>query len=253
MQAGLPEEQRAPVAGGAPGGSRSACGSSSGASRSPRSSRQAVAKADAEMFSNLREMLGLDQCVAVNVGAAPTPVEVLEFFHAIGIELAELWGMSETCGFGTCNRPGHVKIGTVGPASPGVEMKIADDGELLVRGRVPDARLPQPAGEDGRGDRRRRLAAHRRHRPDRRGRLPQDRRSQEGDHHQRRRQEHVAGEHRGGAEDRQPADRPGVLHRRRPPVQHSADRARRRLRPAVGGPARPRGQGPRRAGHASRP
>jgi long-subunit acyl-CoA synthetase (AMP-forming) len=79
-------------------------------------------------------MLGLDQVMAVNVGAAPTPVEVLEFFHALGIELAELWGMSETCGFGTCNRPGHVKIGTVGPPSPGCQAKIADDGELLVRG-----------------------------------------------------------------------------------------------------------------------
>jgi long-chain acyl-CoA synthetase len=93
-----------------------------------------VAKADAEMFSKLREMLGLDQAIAVNVGAAPTPVEVLEFFHALGIELAELWGMSETCGVGTCNRPGEVRIGTVGPAEPGVEIKIADDGELLVRG-----------------------------------------------------------------------------------------------------------------------
>ena len=57
---------------------------------------------------------------------------MLEFFHALGIELAELWGMSETCGVGTCNRPGEVKIGTVGPASPGVELKIADDGEVLV-------------------------------------------------------------------------------------------------------------------------
>jgi long-chain acyl-CoA synthetase len=93
-----------------------------------------VAEADAQMFSKLREMLGLDQLRAVNVGAAPTPVEVLEFFHALGIELAELWGMSETCGAGTCNRPGEVKIGTVGPASPGVELKIAPDGELLVRG-----------------------------------------------------------------------------------------------------------------------
>jgi long-subunit acyl-CoA synthetase (AMP-forming) len=93
-----------------------------------------VAKADADMFSHLRVMLGLDQVKAVNVGAAPTPVEVLEFFHALGIELAELWGMSETCGFGTCNRPGAVKIGTVGPASPGCEVKLAEDGELLVRG-----------------------------------------------------------------------------------------------------------------------
>jgi long-chain acyl-CoA synthetase len=93
-----------------------------------------VAQADEQMFSKLREMLGLDQAIAVNVGAAPTPVDVLEFFHALGIELAELWGMSETCGFGACNRPGEVKIGTVGPPAPGVEMTLADDGELLVRG-----------------------------------------------------------------------------------------------------------------------
>jgi long-subunit acyl-CoA synthetase (AMP-forming) len=81
-------------------------------------------------------MLGLDQAIAVNVGAAPTPVEVLEFFHAMGIELGELWGMSETCGAGTCNRPGHVKIGTVGPAAPGVELRLAEDGEVLMRSEV---------------------------------------------------------------------------------------------------------------------
>jgi long-subunit acyl-CoA synthetase (AMP-forming) len=92
-----------------------------------------VALADEQMFSGLRAMLGLDQLTAVNVGAAPTPIEVLEFFHALGIELAELWGMSETCGAGTCNRPGQVKIGTVGPPGPGCEIKIADDGEVLVR------------------------------------------------------------------------------------------------------------------------
>jgi long-subunit acyl-CoA synthetase (AMP-forming) len=93
-----------------------------------------VAQADEQMFSKLREMLGLDQAVSVNVGAAPTPVDVLEFFHAIGIELAELWGMSETCGTGTVNRPGEIRIGTVGPPSPGVELKLAEDGEVLVRG-----------------------------------------------------------------------------------------------------------------------
>ncbi len=94
----------------------------------------AVAQADANLFSKLREMLGLDQAISVNVGAAPTPVEVVEFFHALGIELAELWGMSETCGVGTVNRPGEVRIGTVGPASPGVELRLAEDGELLCRG-----------------------------------------------------------------------------------------------------------------------
>ena len=93
-----------------------------------------VAQADATMFSRVREMLGLDQALAVNVGAAPTPIEVLEFFHALGIELSELWGMSETCGVGAVNRPGAVKLGTVGPAAPGVELKLADDGEVLCRG-----------------------------------------------------------------------------------------------------------------------
>ena len=92
-----------------------------------------VAEADEQFFSNVRKMLGLDQVVAVNVGAAPTPGDVLEFFHALGIELAELWGMSETCGLGTVNRPGEVRIGTVGPPAPGVELSLADDGEVLMR------------------------------------------------------------------------------------------------------------------------
>jgi long-subunit acyl-CoA synthetase (AMP-forming) len=95
-----------------------------------------VAAADADIFSGLRTMLGLDQAVAINVGAAPTPVEVLEFFHAIGLPLAELWGMSETCGAGTCNPPDRIKIGTVGPAAPGVEIRLDSDGEVLVRSEV---------------------------------------------------------------------------------------------------------------------
>src|SRR5215211_3306263 len=73
-------------------------------------------KADVEIFANLRNHLGLDELEACNVGAAPTPPEVIEFFHALGIPLAELWGMSETTGAGTCNPPERIKIGTVGPA-----------------------------------------------------------------------------------------------------------------------------------------
>src|SRR6202042_2566561 len=86
-----------------------------------------VATADAEIFSGLRAMLGLDQVVAINVGAAPTPVEVLEFFHAIGLPLAELWGMSETCGAGSVNPPSKIKLGTVGPPAPGIEIKLDTD------------------------------------------------------------------------------------------------------------------------------
>ena len=95
-----------------------------------------VAEADREIFAGLRSMLGLDQVKAIHVGAAPTPVEVLEFFHAIGLPLAELWGMSETCGAGAANPPGKIKIGTVGPPAPGVEIKLAEDGEVLIRSDV---------------------------------------------------------------------------------------------------------------------
>jgi long-chain acyl-CoA synthetase len=93
-------------------------------------------QADAQAFSKIRAGLGLDEIEALNVGAAPTPREVIEFFHALGLPLAELWGMSETCGAGTCNRPEHIKIGTVGPPAPGIEVKLADDGEVLVRSGV---------------------------------------------------------------------------------------------------------------------
>jgi long-subunit acyl-CoA synthetase (AMP-forming) len=92
------------------------------------------AKADELVLSKIRARLGLDAVESVNVGAAPTPREVIEFFHAIGIPLAELWGMSETTGYGTCNPPERIKIGTVGPPSPGAEIKLADDGEVLIRG-----------------------------------------------------------------------------------------------------------------------
>ena len=79
--------------------------SSRRARRSPSSSRPRSPPADEALFSNLRAALGLDEAVAVNVGAAPTPLEVLEFFHAIGIPIGELWGMSETCGVATFNPP----------------------------------------------------------------------------------------------------------------------------------------------------
>ncbi|HEY1690388.1 MAG TPA: long-chain fatty acid--CoA ligase [Solirubrobacteraceae bacterium] len=102
----------------------------------PAELAQQVARADAEIFAGLRTMLGLDQIEAIHVGAAPTPVEVLEFFHAIGLPLAELWGMSETCGAGSVNPPGRIRIGTVGPAAPGVELKLDEDGELLIRSAV---------------------------------------------------------------------------------------------------------------------
>jgi long-chain acyl-CoA synthetase len=98
--------------------------------------QQEYAKADGLVLSKIRQKLGLDELEALNVGAAPTPREVIEWYHALGLPLAELWGMSETCGAGCCNPPEKIKIGTVGPASPGVELKLGEDGELLMRSEV---------------------------------------------------------------------------------------------------------------------
>ncbi len=71
------------------------------------------------MFSKLRAQLGLDQFTSVNVGAAPSAPEVLELFHAIGIPIGELWGMSETCGVATANVPGQINLDTPNrPANP---------------------------------------------------------------------------------------------------------------------------------------
>jgi long-subunit acyl-CoA synthetase (AMP-forming) len=128
----LPEEQRGPAEAGLKAAHEKLHLEQAG-EPVPEELAAAVAKADEQMFSNLRTMLGLDEVVAVNVGAAPTPLEVLEFFHAIGIPIGELWGMSETCGTATVNPPHKIKLGTVGPPLPGVEIKLADDGEILVR------------------------------------------------------------------------------------------------------------------------
>ena len=100
----------------------------------PADVAEEYAKADELVLSKIRARLGLDEVQSVNVGAAPTPYEVIEFFHGIGIPLAELWGMSETCGYGACNPPERIKIGTVGPTAPRAEIKLADDGEVLMRG-----------------------------------------------------------------------------------------------------------------------
>jgi long-chain acyl-CoA synthetase len=78
-------------------------------------------------------LLGLDQVKAAISGAAPLPVEVLRFFRALGMEMSEIYGLSETSGPMTWT-PFKVKVGTVGPPVPGCEVRLADDGEVLARG-----------------------------------------------------------------------------------------------------------------------
>jgi long-chain acyl-CoA synthetase len=132
MLAGLPDEQREPAQKGLEASLQKVRLEQAG-EEVPAEIAEAAAQADEQMFSQLRKQLGLDEALAVNAGAAPTPLEVLEFFHAIGIPIGELWGMSETCGLGTINPPDRIKLGTVGPPTPGVEIRLDEDGEVLVK------------------------------------------------------------------------------------------------------------------------
>jgi long-chain acyl-CoA synthetase len=88
------------------------------------------------VLAKIRQAIGLDRCSFASSAASPLAVDVAEFFAALGLPLVEVYGMTETTGVATGNRPGKVKIGTVGPPLAGVEVRLADDGEVLVRGPV---------------------------------------------------------------------------------------------------------------------
>lgn len=90
--------------------------------------------ADRLVLSRIRAQLGMDEVRIAVTGAAPIPPEVHEFILGLGIPLCEGWGMSECTAAVTVNRPSRIKIGTVGLPVPGAELRIADDGEVLVRG-----------------------------------------------------------------------------------------------------------------------
>jgi len=82
----------------------------------------------------VKQMLGFDAVEWFVTGAAPTPKPLLKFFDALGIRICEVWGMSETSCVVTTNTPEHWRPGSVGRAVEGMELRIEDDGELLVRG-----------------------------------------------------------------------------------------------------------------------
>ncbi len=109
---------------------------SSAGSRCPTELAAEVAAADEEIFAGLRADARARPGRGDQRRRRADAVEVLEFFHAIGLPLAELWGMSETCGAGSVNPPEKIKLGTVGPPAPGVEIKLDSDGEVLVKSDV---------------------------------------------------------------------------------------------------------------------
>jgi long-chain acyl-CoA synthetase len=88
---------------------------------------------DEVAFKPVRLLLGLDDLDVAVTGAAPIPPDLLSWFRAIGVPLSEVYGMSENTGLMTWT-PERIKPGTVGPACPGTEVRIAEDGEVICRG-----------------------------------------------------------------------------------------------------------------------
>lgn len=87
------------------------------------------------VFTKVREQLGLDRSRIQITSAAPISKATLEFFLSLGVPIMEVYGMSECTGPATVSLPGNYVTGKVGPKLPGTELKIAEDGEVLMRGR----------------------------------------------------------------------------------------------------------------------
>jgi len=130
---GLPDEQRDAAQQALQLGLKRVEATQAGSSLPPELEEK-YQQADARLFAIARAALGLDQATALVSGAAPINAEILRFFHAIGLPVAEVYGQTEDNGPTSINPPDAIRIGTVGPPLPGVEVKIAEDGEILVRG-----------------------------------------------------------------------------------------------------------------------
>jgi long-chain acyl-CoA synthetase len=99
----------------------------------PEELRKPFEEADEQLFKNVRAIFG-GRVRQATSGAAPIAHEILEFFYACGVPVFEGYGMTETATAATTSTLENHRFGTVGRALPGVELKIADDGEILVKG-----------------------------------------------------------------------------------------------------------------------
>jgi long-chain acyl-CoA synthetase len=86
------------------------------------------------VIGKLKIALGFDRARSLISGAAPIAPDVLEFFNGLDLPIREIYGQSEDTGPTSFNLPGKTKVGSVGPSLPGLEVKIAEDGEILVKG-----------------------------------------------------------------------------------------------------------------------
>ena len=100
----------------------------------PAELESAFQQADQQVLAPIRSLLGLGEAATVSSAAAPLPPDVAAFFAGLGMKILDIYGMTETTGAFTSNTPSEFKVGTVGRPFPGMEVRIADDGEILARG-----------------------------------------------------------------------------------------------------------------------
>ena len=157
--------------------SRSTTASHSTATRSSaRAARCPHAVFDTLVYGKLRAALGGNAIGAIS-GGAPLGARLGHFFRGCGIPIYEGYGLTETTAGATVNRPDAMKVGTVGRPIPGCTVRIADDGEILLKGGNVFSGYYNNEKATKRGTRGRRLVPHRRHRQARRRRLPHDHRA----------------------------------------------------------------------------
>jgi long-subunit acyl-CoA synthetase (AMP-forming) len=104
------------------------------ADQSGRPRPWSYALADRLVFRTVRARLGLDRARLLAVSSAPIAVETLEFFQSLGLPIMEVYGMSECTGPATMSLPERYRLGAAGYAISGTELRIAEDGEVLIRG-----------------------------------------------------------------------------------------------------------------------
>jgi long-chain acyl-CoA synthetase len=102
----------------------------------PPGLEEEFARADQAVLGPIRSLLGLGEAQVVSSAAAPLPPDVGDFFAGLGMTILDIYGMTETTGAFTSNTPGVFKLGTVGRVFPGMEVRIAGDGEICVRGPI---------------------------------------------------------------------------------------------------------------------
>ena len=92
--------------------------------------------ARALVLNNVRKVIGVHRCKVLVTGAAPISPELIRWYAALGLDMYEVWGQTESCGAVTSNIEGRIKPGSIGPRMAHAEVKVSEEGELLVRGKT---------------------------------------------------------------------------------------------------------------------